>query len=91
MRNLYQRKVENFEQKNSTNSVVCFQMLEAILQNATTADLLRCRQINRHWNEISSRIMRQRADIERGFLSITIGRSIKDILCKKLRAVIAMI
>lgn len=39
-------------------------MLEAILCNLATLDLVNSRQINRKWNEISSRIMRQRADIQ---------------------------
>lgn len=44
-----------------------FQMLEAILQNVTTLDLLKCRQMNRKWSEISLRIMRQRTDMELRF------------------------
>lgn len=33
----------------------------------TTSDLVNCRQVNRKWNEISSHIMRQRADIQIAF------------------------
>lgn len=39
-------------------------MLETILRNVDTSDLINCRQVNRKWNEISSQIMRQRADIQ---------------------------
>lgn len=39
-------------------------MLEAILRNVATSDLINCRQVNRKWNEISSHIMRQRADFQ---------------------------
>lgn len=42
-------------------------MIDAILKNVATSDLLNCRQINRAWNEVSSRIMHQRGDIELTF------------------------
>lgn len=38
-------------------------MLEAVLRKISSSDLLKCRPINRTFNEIASRIMRQRADI----------------------------
>lgn len=39
-------------------------MLDAILRHLATSDLVNCRRVNRKWNEISSCIMRHRADIQ---------------------------
>lgn len=45
-----------------------FQMLEAVLKNVTTSDLLNCRQVSHQWNGISSEIFRKRADINLHFV-----------------------
>lgn len=42
-------------------------MLEALFQKVSTSDLLQCRQINRKFKEIASRVMRKRGDIKLHF------------------------
>lgn len=66
-------------------------MLDAVVQNVSTKDLLKCRQINLIWNESASRIMSRRADIALrfGFYS---GRFMHKVgwrkyLCNELRGV----
>lgn len=44
-----------------------FQMIEAILKHLTTGDLLRSRQVNRKWSELSSQILKHRDDMELTF------------------------
>lgn len=53
-------------------------MLLAILRNVATSDLINCRQVDRKWNEISSQIMRQRADIQIEF-SFQSGQLLRSI------------
>lgn len=65
-------------------------MLDAVLQLVTSSDLLNCRQINREWNEISSQILRQRADIVLRF-SFKDGQFMQSVQyrhCKKLIATV---
>lgn len=40
-----------------------FQMLQTILRKVSTFDLLRCRRVNRLWNDISTQTVHQRSDI----------------------------
>lgn len=44
-----------------------FQLIQAILDKLPTRELFKCRQVNRQWNTISSKIIRLRTDIELEF------------------------
>lgn len=44
-------------------------MLETILRNVASLDLVDCREVNRKWNMVSSQILRQRTDIQITFSS----------------------
>ncbi|XP_037042724.1 uncharacterized protein LOC119079042 [Bradysia coprophila] len=52
------------------------EMVEEVLSNAFTLDLLHCRLVNRQWNEISSRIIQERDDISLCF-EYSLGRYVQ--------------